>query len=79
MSGQYQLAIPRLERVLAKDSLHLQARFLLADSHLRTGDTTQAIGTLEKVIGMTGDSRLEEQVIEYIHSITDQKNEHALR
>jgi lipopolysaccharide biosynthesis regulator YciM len=70
MSGQYDKAIERFNSVLQKDSLHLQARFLLAESFMAVGDTVQAVKTLEKTIGLTGDPVMDDQVRQYIESLT---------
>lgn len=70
MSGQYDKAIERFNSVLQKDSLHLQARFLLAESYMALGDTVQAVKTLEKTIGLTGDPVMDDQVRQYIESLT---------
>lgn len=70
MSGQYDRAIERFNSVLEKDSLHLQARFLLAESYLSTGDTLSAVKTLEKAIGLTGDQQMDAQIRQYIDTLT---------
>ena len=71
MSGQYEKAIERFLTVLQKDSLNLQAQFLLAESYMAIGDTLQSVKVLEKTIGLTGDPLLDAQVRQYIQSITN--------
>lgn len=71
MSGQYDRAISRFLTVLNKDSLNLQAHFLLAESYMAVGDTLLTIETLEKTRGLTGDPVLDAQVRQYIESLTN--------
>lgn len=62
MSGQYDKAIERFSSVLQKDSLNLQARYMIAQAYLGQQDTTQAIGQLEKIKSLTTDATLVDQV-----------------
>ncbi len=62
MSGQYDKAIERFAGVLQKDSLNLQARYMIAQAYLGQQDTLQAIGQLEKIKTLTTDPTLIDQV-----------------
>jgi lipopolysaccharide biosynthesis regulator YciM len=71
MSGQYDKAIERFIVVLQKDSLNLQAHFLLAESYMAVGDTLQSVEVLRRTQGLTGDPVLDNQVRQYIESLTN--------
>jgi hypothetical protein len=71
MSGQYEKAIERFIVVLQKDSLNLQAHFLLAESYMAVGDTLQSVEALRRTQGLTGDPVLDNQVSQYIESLTN--------
>ena len=62
MSGQFDKAIERFSSVLQKDSLNLQARYMIAQAYLGQQDTSQAIGQLERIKSLTTDPTLVEQV-----------------
>ena len=69
MSGQYDKAIERFTAVLQKDSLNLQARYMIAQSFLGAQDTTAAVGQLEKLRSLTTDQTLIDQVDNEIHNL----------
>ena len=71
MSGQYDKAIERFIVVLQKDSLNLQAHFLLAESYMAVGYTLQSVEVLRRTQGLTGDPVLDNQVRQYIESLTN--------
>ncbi|MFI5170751.1 MAG: tetratricopeptide repeat protein [Chitinophagales bacterium] len=62
MSGQYDKALERFERVLQKDSLNLQARYMMAQTFLGMHDTSTAIIELEKLKSFTTDKTITDQV-----------------
>lgn len=70
MSGQYDKAIERFAAVLQKDSLNLQARYMIAQSYLGTQDTITAVKQLEKLRSLTTDKTLIDQVDNEIHNLT---------
>ncbi len=69
MSGQYDKAIERFNIVLQKDSLNLQALYLLAQSYLGKQDTSAAIQTLEKTKTLTSDSLILNQIRQEINNL----------
>jgi len=62
MSGQFDKAIQRFVTVLQKDSLNLQARYLMAQTYLGLQDTVSAVRELEKLRSVSTDSTLQDQV-----------------
>ena len=62
MSGQFDKALERFDRVLQKDSLNLQARYMRAQSFLGIQDTAKAVMELETLKSQTTDPTLIEQV-----------------
>lgn len=69
MSGQMDKALERFDRVLQKDSLNLQARYMKAQTYLGMQDTLGAITQLEKLKSMTTDSMIINQVQTEIHNL----------
>jgi len=69
MSGQMDKALERFERVLQKDSLNLQARYMMAQTYLGLTDTAAAVLELEKLKSMTTDSMIVNQVRSEIHNL----------
>lgn len=69
MSGQFDKALERFEAVLQKDSLNLQARYMIAQTYLGLKDTAEAIGALEKLKSMTTDPTLVGQVETEINNL----------
>lgn len=69
MSGQMEKALERFDRVLQKDSLNLQARYMKAQTYLGLKDTSGAILELEKLKSMTTDSMIINQVRTEIHNL----------
>ncbi|MBC8045217.1 MAG: tetratricopeptide repeat protein [Fimbriimonadaceae bacterium] len=74
MSGQYDKAIERFTTVLEKDSLNLQARYLMAESYLGMQDTINAINTLEKGLKLAQDVEIAERIRQDINSLKLNKN-----
>ncbi len=62
MSGQFDKALERFGGVLQKDSLNLQARYMMAQTYLGLKDTTAAIAQLEKLQSLTTDKMIIDQV-----------------
>ena len=62
-------ALERFDRVLQKDSLNLQARYMKAQTYLGLKDTSGAILELEKLKSMTTDSMIINQVRTEIHNL----------
>jgi tetratricopeptide (TPR) repeat protein len=62
LSGQYDKAIERFAVVLQKDSLNLQALYLMAQAYVGIQDTLSAIQTLEKTSTLTSDSLILNQI-----------------
>lgn len=62
MSGQFDKALERFDRVLQKDSLNLQARYMKAQSFLGIQDTAKAVMELETLKSQTTNPTLIEQV-----------------
>lgn len=62
MSGQYDKALERFAGVLQKDSLNLQARYMMAQTYLGMQDTTAAVMELEKLKSLTTDKMIVDQV-----------------
>ncbi len=56
ISGQLDKAIDRFGIVLEKDSLNLQAYYLMAQAYLGLKDTSKAMSTLEKAVSLATDS-----------------------
>lgn len=69
MSGQMDKALERFDRVLQKDSLNLQARYMKAQVYLGIADTSAAVLELEKLKSMTTDSMIVNQVRSEIHNL----------
>jgi tetratricopeptide (TPR) repeat protein len=69
MSGQMDKALERFDRVLQKDSLNLQARYMKAQTYLGLSDTAAAVLELEKLKSMTTDSMIVNQVRTEIHNL----------
>ncbi len=62
MSGQYDKALERFAGVLQKDSLNLQARYMMAQTYLGMQDTSSAIMELGKLKSLTTDKMIIDQV-----------------
>jgi len=69
MSGQFDKAIERFGAVLQKDSLNLQAQYMMAQAYLGMKDTVGAIRTLEKAKSLTTDSLIVGQVQREINNL----------
>lgn len=69
MSQQYDKAIERFNNVLQKDSLNLQALYMLAQAYLGTKDTANALKTLEKTTTLTSDSLILNQIRQEINNL----------
>ncbi|MBK8344918.1 MAG: tetratricopeptide repeat protein [Bacteroidetes bacterium] len=69
MSGQMDKALERFDKVLQKDSLNLQARYMKAQTYLGLKDTSAAILELERLKSMTTDSMIVNQVQAEIHNL----------
>ncbi len=70
MSGQFDKAKERFDKVLQKDSLNLQARYMIAQSLLGMQDTAAAVVQLEKLKSLTTDKTLIDQVDNEIHNLS---------
>ncbi|MEZ5014590.1 MAG: tetratricopeptide repeat protein [Chitinophagales bacterium] len=70
MSGQFEKAIERFDTVLQKDSLNLQARFMMAQAYLGLQDTAAAIKAYENLIDVSDDPTVREQVGKEIQHLT---------
>ncbi len=62
MSGQFDKALERFGSVLQKDSLNLQARYMIAQTYLGLKDTTSAVLQLETLKSLTTDKTIIDQV-----------------
>ena len=69
MSGQFDKALERFGSVLQKDSLNLQARYMMAQTYLGLKDTTAAVLELEKLQSLTTDKTIIDQVEVEIHNL----------
>lgn len=69
MSQQYDKAIERFNVVLQKDSINLQALYMLAQAYLGTKDTANALQTLEKTTTLTSDSLILNQIRQEINNL----------
>ncbi len=69
MSGQFDKALERFGSVLQKDSLNLQARYMMAQTYLGMKDTTAAVLELEKLQSLTTDKTIIDQVEVEIHNL----------
>lgn len=69
MSGQYDKALERFRTVLEKDSLNLQARYLMAQSYLGVLDTAGAIRTLETATQLVQDTLVVNRIRKDINSL----------
>lgn len=69
MSGQFDKALERFGGVLQKDSLNLQARYMMAQTYLGMKDTTAAVLELEKLQSLTTDKTIIDQVEVEIHNL----------
>lgn len=69
MSRQFDKAIERFQTVLEKDSLNLQARYLMAQSYLALNDTVAAINTLENGITLVQDTAMQNRIRQDINSL----------
>ncbi len=70
MSGQYDKAIERFSGVLQKDSLNLQARYMIAQAYLGLQDTSRAVTELNNLKMLTTDPTLVDQVDKEIKNLT---------
>jgi predicted Zn-dependent protease len=69
MSRQYDKALDRFQVVLKKDSLNLQARYLMAQSYLGLNDTTAAINTLEEGVTLVQDTAMQKRIRQDINNL----------
>ncbi len=69
MSQQYDKAIERFNVVLQKDSLNLQALYMLAQAYLGTHDTLNAVKTLERTTTLTSDTLILNQIRQEINNL----------
>lgn len=70
MSGQFDKALGRFESVLQKDSLNLQAQYMIAQTYLGMKDTTGAVAAFQKLKTITTDPMILEQVDNEINNLS---------
>ncbi len=69
LSGQYDKAIARLERVISLDNANVEAYILMADAQAGKGDNAKAIEYLQKVKTLVPDAEFGKNVDAYIEKL----------
>ncbi|HXH19920.1 MAG TPA: tetratricopeptide repeat protein [Chitinophagales bacterium] len=69
VSGQFDKAVQRLQKVLSVDSLNVDAYLYLAEAYEGMGDKAKAIETLEQCKKIVQDSGFSQQISNYIEKL----------
>lgn len=69
VSGQFDKAIERLEKVVALDSNNTEAYFFLGEAHKGLGDNAKAIEFFEKCKTLVEDPQFKQQIDAYIEEL----------
>lgn len=69
VSGQFDKAIERLEKVVALDSNNTEAYFFLGEAHKGSGDKAKAIEYFEKCKTLVDDPQFKQQINAYIEEL----------
>ena len=74
ISGQYDKAIPRLEKVLNKQPNDVEAMIYLADSYAAKGEIDKAVGLYNESKKMMNDQHYNEEVDRRIKELEKEKH-----